>query len=92
MSLLIPSLHGLPDGKYIVADYAYINTTRLLAPYSGHQRSDDSKDTFNIYLSQCRKWIEQAFGQLTNVDNRNLAQNNSKNRADQTIGEGKFCI
>jgi DDE superfamily endonuclease len=66
-SSLCEMVDGLPDGKYIVADNAYINTNKLLTPYSGQQRADPSKDTFNFYLSQCRIRIEQAFGQLTNV-------------------------
>jgi DDE superfamily endonuclease len=57
----------LPDGKYIVADNAYINTDHLLTPYSGQQKADVAKDTYNFYLGQCRIRIEQAFGQLTYV-------------------------
>jgi DDE superfamily endonuclease len=57
----------LPIGKYIVADNVYIKSNFLLTPYSGQQKNDVAKDTFNFYLSQCQIRIEQAFGQLTNV-------------------------
>jgi DDE superfamily endonuclease len=66
-SSLSDLVNVLPDGKYIVGDNAYINTNNLLTPYSGQQKHDVAKDTFNFYLSQCRIRIEQAFGQLTNI-------------------------
>jgi DDE superfamily endonuclease len=66
-SSLSPFVDNLHDGKYIVANNAYLNTNMLLTPYLGQQRQDFAKDRFNFYLSQCSIQIEQAFGQLTNV-------------------------
>ena len=65
-SSLSEPVEALPVSYYIVGDNAFINTNHLLTPYSGKQKQDSSKDTFNFYLSQLRIRIEQAFGMLTN--------------------------
>jgi DDE superfamily endonuclease len=62
----IPGLiNNLPPGYFIIGDNAYVCSEKLLTPFSGENRNDPSKDTFNYYVSQLRIRIEMAFGLLT---------------------------
>jgi hypothetical protein len=54
-----------PAGLFIAANAAYIVTEHILIPFTGSQRQDRVKDTFNFFLSQLRIRIENAFGFLT---------------------------
>lgn len=58
-------IENLPDGIYIVADAAYMLTEHVLVPFTGGDRYDANKDTYNYFLSQLRIRIEMAFGLLT---------------------------
>ena len=51
-------------GKYVVSDNAYVCLEHLLTPFSGKQRNDAVKDSYNYYLSQLRIRIEQTFGYM----------------------------
>ena len=57
-------IENLPAGVYIVGDAAYTLTEKLLIPFTGSQKLDPKKDTFNFHLSQLRIRIEMAFGRL----------------------------
>ena len=57
-------IEKLPDGMYIVADVAYTVSDKLLTPFTGSQKNDVNRDSFNFYLSQLRIRIEMAFGLL----------------------------
>lgn len=59
-------IEGLPLGKYVVGDNAYICSEHLLTPFSGDQRRDPAKDAYNFYLSQLRIRIEMTFGLFVN--------------------------
>jgi hypothetical protein len=58
-------IENLPAGLFIAADAAYVVTEHVLIPFTGSQRQDRVKDTFNFFLSQLRIRIENAFGLLT---------------------------
>ena len=58
-------LDDLPLGAYIVGNSAYTLSDKCLTPFTGSQRSDPTKDAYNIFLSQVRIRIEMAFGSLT---------------------------
>jgi hypothetical protein len=58
-------IENLPAGLFIAADAAYIVTEHILIPFTGSQRQDCVKDTFNFFLSQLRIRIENTFGLLT---------------------------
>jgi len=63
----LPTLvENLPANHYIIADAAYAVTEHLLVPFTGSQRNDHDKDSYNFFLSQLRIRVEQAFGLLTN--------------------------
>jgi hypothetical protein len=62
---LVAIVENLPAGLFIAADAAYIVTEHVLIPFTGSQRQDRVKDTFNFFLSQLRIRIENAFGLLT---------------------------
>ena len=57
-------LDRLPEGFYILGDAAYPLSDKVLVPYTGSQRDDNSKDAFNYFLSQLRIRIEMSFGRL----------------------------
>jgi hypothetical protein len=59
-------IQNLPPGIYIVADAAYTLCEGVLVPFTGSQRDDPVKDSFNFHLSQLRIRIEMAFGLFTN--------------------------
>jgi hypothetical protein len=42
---------ALPDQYFLVGDNAYANN-KILIPFSGQQKQDESKRTYNFYLSQ----------------------------------------
>ena len=65
-SSLSDSVNGLPYGYYVVGDCAYIISNKFLTPYSGRNKDDRSKDSFNFHLSQLRIRIEQVFGMIVN--------------------------
>jgi hypothetical protein len=48
-----------------VGGNAYVIEEHLLIPFSGSQRREEYKRTYNFYLSQCRIQVEMVFGQLT---------------------------
>jgi hypothetical protein len=58
-------IENLPAGLFIAADAAYVVTEHILVPFTGSQRHDCVKDTYNFFLSQLRIRIENAFGLLT---------------------------
>lgn len=62
---LTEKVDALPFWKYILADNAYVCSTKLLTPFSGSQKNDRSKSDFNYFLSQLRMKIECAFGMMT---------------------------
>jgi hypothetical protein len=55
-------VRNLPVGRYIIGDNAYVCTEHLLTPFSGNQKREAQKDTYNFYVSQLRMRIEMAFG------------------------------
>ena len=57
-------LENAQEGTYMLGDAAYPIMEKLLIPYTGSQREDPFKDSFNFYLSQLRIRIEMAFGLL----------------------------
>ena len=59
------ALDCLPLGSYIVGDAAYTLTDQCITPFTGSQRLNPTKDSFNYFLSQVRIRIEMAFGLLT---------------------------
>lgn len=61
---LLEYINGLDFGKYVVGDAAYDLSDRLLIPFTGSQRADRDKDSFNFYLSQLRIRIEMSFARL----------------------------
>eukprot|EP00918_Siedleckia_nematoides_P056751 GHVU01123824.1.p1 GENE.GHVU01123824.1~~GHVU01123824.1.p1 ORF type:complete len:456 (+),score=58.29 GHVU01123824.1:159-1526(+) len=52
----------LPPSYYLVGDCAFPLTDKLLTPFSGGQRGEWAKSTFNYCLSQSRTKVEQTFG------------------------------
>jgi len=63
-SSLYDIVNTLPPGLYLIADNAYTLSGHLLIPYSGINKKEPTKDTYNFFLSQLRIQIEQAFGML----------------------------
>lgn len=59
-------IDNLPLTWYAVADAAYTLSERILIPFTGAERFDPFKDSFNYYLSQLRIRVEMAFGRLVN--------------------------
>ena len=55
----------LPKHYYIIGDNAFTLTNKMLIPYSGPQKREKAKDTYNYYLSQLRIRIEMAFGRMS---------------------------
>jgi DDE superfamily endonuclease len=58
-------INNLPIGFYVIGDNAYVCSEHLLTPYSGKNRKNATKDTYNYYVSQLCTRIEMAFGLLT---------------------------
>jgi DDE superfamily endonuclease len=57
---------SLPTGNYDIGDNAYTCSEHLLTPFSGENRNDRTKNTYNFYVAQLRiHTIEIAFGLLT---------------------------
>jgi hypothetical protein len=52
-------------GAFIAGDAAYLLTEHLLVPYTGTDKQNPDKDSYNFYLSQLRIRIEMSFGMLT---------------------------
>ena len=48
----------------MVGDNAYTPSEHVLVPFSGADKTDPLKDTYNFHLSQVRIHIEMAFGRL----------------------------
>ena len=48
----------------MVGDNAYTPSEHVLVPFSGADKTDPLKDTYNFHLSQVRIRIEMAFGRL----------------------------
>ena len=59
-------ISGLPLGRYVIGDNAYVCTEHLLTPFPGTQRSEPEKNNYNFYLSQLRIRIEMTFGRFAN--------------------------
>ena len=57
-------LDRLPEGCYMLGDAAYAISDKLLVPYTGSQRADPYRDSFNFHLSQLRIRVEMSFGRL----------------------------
>jgi hypothetical protein len=49
---LFQKINSLPIGKYVIGDNAYMCAENLLTPFSGQQRLESAKDSYNFYLSQ----------------------------------------
>jgi DDE superfamily endonuclease len=64
-STLPELINKLPTGYYVIGDNAYICSEKLLTPFSGDNKNDPVKDTYNYYVSQLRMRIEMAFGLLS---------------------------
>jgi len=61
----LPKLvESLPRTRYVVGDNAYTPTEHVLVPFSGSEKDDHGKDSYNYYLSQMRFRIEMAFDRL----------------------------
>ena len=56
---------NLPEEYFIIGDNAYLLTNKMLIPFSGADRFDEYKRTYNFYLCQLWIRIEMAFGRLT---------------------------
>jgi hypothetical protein len=52
-------------GAFIAGDAAYLLTEHLLVPYTGTDKQNPDKDSYNFYLSQLRIRIEMSFGMFT---------------------------
>jgi hypothetical protein len=63
---LFQKINSLPVGKYVIGNNAYVCTENLLTPFSGQQRLQPAKDSYNYYLSQSRIRIKMTFGQFKN--------------------------
>jgi hypothetical protein len=50
----------------VIGDNAYVCSENLLTPFSGQQRLESAKDSYNFYLSQLRIRIEMTFGRFVN--------------------------
>jgi hypothetical protein len=75
-------LDNLPDGVFVGGDNAYPLSRTMMIPYSGADRSDPDKRTFNYFLSQLRIRVEMSFGLLTTkwrIFRRDLEYGLSKN-------------
>ena len=59
-------ISGLPLGRYVIGNNAYVCTEHLLTPFPGTQRSEPEKNNYNFYLSQLRIRIEMTFGRFAN--------------------------
>ena len=59
-------INSLPVGQYVVGDNAYVCSEHLLTPFSGNEKFESRKDSFNFYISQLRIRIEMAFGMMAN--------------------------
>ena len=59
---LMDKIQKLAPGRFLIGDAAYELTEHLLTPYTGSQRLDQGKDSFNFYLSLVQIRIEMAFG------------------------------
>lgn len=57
---------SFPPSFHLVGDNAYVCNESMITPYSGSQKNDPTKDSFNFYVSQVRIKIEQAFGLVRN--------------------------
>jgi DDE superfamily endonuclease len=58
-------MDDLPNGYYLIGDNAFTLSNKMLIPFSGAQRNEEHKRTYNFYLSQLRIRIEMAFGRMT---------------------------
>ena len=58
-------VESLPPGFHLVGDNAYVLSEHMLIPYSGSQRDDPAKSTYNYFLSQLRIRVEQTFARFT---------------------------
>ena len=59
-------INNLPDGVYIMVDAAYMLSEHILVPFTGGDREEPDKDTYNYFLSQLHIQIEMAFELLQN--------------------------
>ena len=57
-------LDRLPEGCNMLGDAAYAISYKLLVPYTGSQRADLYRDSFNCHLSQLRIRVKMSFGRL----------------------------
>ena len=53
-SSLYDILYTLLPGLYLIADIDYTLSEHLLIPYSGINKKEPIKDTYNFFLSQLR--------------------------------------
>ena len=63
-SVFFPSLWKLPlpVGYVCIADCTYQATEHMIPIFGGSDGKRKRNDDFNFYASQCRIWIEMAFG------------------------------
>jgi hypothetical protein len=54
-------VESLPPGYHLVGDNAYVLLEHMLIPFSGSQRDDPAKSTYNYFLSQLRIRVAQTF-------------------------------
>jgi hypothetical protein len=52
-------------GFHLLGDNAYVLSEHMLIPFSGSQRDDPAKSTYNYFLSQLRIPVEQTFARFT---------------------------
>jgi len=58
-------IQKMPLRRFVVGDNAYVCSRTLITPFSGVEKDDPAKDSFNFYLSQLILHIEQTFGLMT---------------------------
>ncbi|CAJ1963307.1 unnamed protein product [Cylindrotheca closterium] len=62
---LVEWINNLPNEAFVGGDNAYQLSDSLVIPFSGAERYEELKRTFNFYLSQLRIRIEMSFGRLS---------------------------
>jgi hypothetical protein len=75
-------LDSLPANVFVGGDNAYTLTDTMMVPFSGSQKHQPHKRTYNFHLSQLRIRIEMAFGLLSTkwrIFRRNLEYSLEKN-------------
>jgi DDE superfamily endonuclease len=58
-------MDDLPNGYYMIGDNAFTLSNKMLIPFSGAQKNEEHKRTYNFNLLPLRIRIEIAFGRMT---------------------------